>query len=235
MKSVVVHRIALIMSVVLLLAGVVAYQYLHHSHKTDDSFSSLYTLVPADAFAVVETDDVTTFVDNFGGSSIADVATLPVSELLNSLKGYVHAFLEKMPHGLSPQVSKMLLSYHQPDGSRSQVLYCRVNSDDVILLQQFLDDTILSPSPEPEMMEYKGERIAVYQLTDGHSLAAYVADGFMALSFSMELLQKVIEAQQEKETLSEDSVFMDLQSSKPSFGGTSVFLQKNDRWEQVYL
>jgi len=57
----------------------------------------------------------------------------------------------------------------------------------------------------------------------------------MALSFSMELLQKVIEAQQEKETLSEDSVFMDLQSSKPSFGGTSVFLQKNDRWEQVYL
>ena len=74
MKSVVIHRIAVAMSLLLLVAGVVAYQYLRHSRISQPLTTSLYSLVPADAVAVVETDDVVSFVDEVTDGSLADAS-----------------------------------------------------------------------------------------------------------------------------------------------------------------
>ena len=100
MKSVVIHRIAVAMSLLLLIAGVVAYLYLRHSQISQPLTTSLYSLVPADAVAVVETDDVVSFVGEVTDGSLAD-APLPMSDIVKCLKEYVDEFLESSPHGIT--------------------------------------------------------------------------------------------------------------------------------------
>lgn len=233
MKSVVIHRIALAMSLLLLTVGVVAYLYLRHSRISQTEITSLYSLVPADAIAVVETDDVVAFVDDVSEGSLI-IASLPTSDIVNYLRDYVHEFLEASPHGLSTQLSKVLLSYHQPENSVNQILYCSVEDDDAPLLQEFFTRYFMNPVSEPEMLSYKGEDIAVYQMADGHMLSAYLTDNLLALSFSNELLQQVIEAQQESGTLSSNAAFMNLQNNKSSFARTAVYQKIDNQWEMSY-
>lgn len=233
MKSVVIHRIAIGMSALLLLAGVVAYLYLRQTRSIQPVAVSLYALVPADAMAVVETDDVVEFVEDSSDGTLNETS-LPESDIVQCLRNYVQAFLEASPHGLSAQLSKVLLSYHQPEGSMNQVLYCNVEADDADLFKRFFMRNFLNPMAEPEVIRYQGEEIAVYQLTDGHSLAVYTTGGLMALSLSSELLQRVIDAQQQSGTLSGNAAFMDLQSSKSSFVRTAVYQQKDNHWQLIY-
>ena len=189
MKSVVIHRIAVAMSLLLLIAGVVAYLYLRHSQISQPLTASLYSLVPADAVA---------------------------------------------PHGLSVQLSRVLLSYHKPENSTSQILYCSAEADDAALLQEYFTRYFQNPASERKVISYKGEDIAVYPMADGHELSAYVSDNQLAISFSSELLQKVIEAQQQSGTLSSNAAFMDLQNTKSAFVRTAVFQQKDNHWEILY-
>ena len=233
MKSVLIHRMAIVMSAVLLLAGVVAYVYLYHFRNVPTpTVSSLYTLVPADAIAVVETNDVAALVQ------VLDQADenqpnyqLPVSEIFNCLRDYVQVYLRTAPHGLSAQLSKMLLSYHSPGDTLNQVLYCNIDSDDAELLRQFLDTYLKNPAIEPQVLRYQGEDIYIYQLNDGHILAAYTTDNYLAVSFRKELLEKVIEAQQQSKTLSEDPEFMDLQEGKSAFVSTAVYFRSEDNFQ----
>jgi len=232
-KPVVIHRIAVGMSLILLIAGIVAYQYLHHSRISQVATSNLYSLVPADAVTVVETDDIVAFVDDMSDGSLINVS-LPTSDMVNCLRNYVHEFLEASPHGLSMQLSKVLLSYHQPENPFNQILYCSVEVDDAALFQDFFTRYFQNPVGEPEVINFKGEDITIYQLADGHELSAYVTDDLLALSFSNELLQQVIEAQQQSGTLSSNAAFMDLQNAKSSFARTAIYQQINNRWEVVY-
>lgn len=233
MKSVVIHRIAVAMSLLLLIAGMVAYLYLRHSQISQPLTTSLYSLVPADAVAVVETDDVVSFVGEVTDGSLAD-APLPMSDIVKCLKEYVDEFLESSPHGLSVQLSRVLLSYHKPENSTSQILYCSAEADDAALLQEYFTRYFQNPASERKVISYKGEDIAVYPMADGHELSAYVSDNQLAISFSSELLQQVIEAQQQSGTLSSNAAFMDLQNTKSAFVRTAVFQQKDNHWEILY-
>ena len=40
------------------------------------------------------------------------------------------ALSEDTPHGLSRQMNQMLISFHEPDNERNQVLYCRLGNGD---------------------------------------------------------------------------------------------------------
>ena len=49
---------------------------------------------------------------------------LYVSELFVYLKKYFNTLVGDTPHGLSRQMNKMLISFHEPDTPLNQVLYC---------------------------------------------------------------------------------------------------------------
>jgi len=233
MKSFVIHRIAVVMSLLLLVAGIMAYLYLRNSRISQPITTNLYSLVPADAVAVVETNDVVSFLEEVQHGSLGD-AMLPVSDIVNCLTQYVNDFMEAAPHGLSAELSQVLLSYHQPESAVNQILYCSVEGDDVAMAREFFTRYFLNPVSEPSMVRFKGEDIAIYQLADGHTLSAYFTDNLLALSFNSELLQQVIEAQQQSGTLSSNAAFMDLQNAKSSFVHTAVYQQKDNHWELIY-
>ena len=76
----------------------------------------------------------------------------------------------------------MLISFHEPDNERNQVLYCRLGNGDKELVNRFVRKYISSLYP-PKTFVYKGEEIIIYPMADGDFLACYLTSDFMALSF----------------------------------------------------
>ena len=84
----------------------------------------LYTLVPQNAVAVFETDRILDFYDSVERMhSSRDGHYLSVSELFNRSNDFFDTLLVEVPHVLSKQMNKVLVSFHEPDISLNQVMY----------------------------------------------------------------------------------------------------------------
>ncbi|MCR4765955.1 MAG: hypothetical protein K5856_07270 [Bacteroidaceae bacterium] len=229
MKSVLIHRIAIVMSLLLLLAGIVAYMYMRNFRISSTDTSVLYELVPSNAVTVVETDDVLAFLGEVDNGMFP--VALPASDIVSFMSKSIQDFLQTLPHGLSVELSKVLLSYHQPENSKNQVLYCNMKAEDAALFYDYFASNYLNPVTEPSVMKFKGEEITTYQLADGHQLSVYLDGDLVALSFCNDLLQQVIEAQQESGTLSSNATFMDLKNTNATFAPIAVYQQINNHWK----
>lgn len=102
------------------------------SAAEDQKDFDLYTLVPSSVSAVFATEDVAEFVMEVDELTCSrDHQYLYVSKLFSYLKQYLYSLLEDAPHGLSRQMNQMLISFHEPDNDRNQVLYCRLGMETV--------------------------------------------------------------------------------------------------------
>lgn len=89
--------------------------------------------------AVFATEDVAEFVMEVDELTCSrDHQYLYVSKLFSYLKQYLYSLLEDAPHGLSRQMNQMLISFHEPDNDRNQVLYCRLGNGDRALIDRFV-------------------------------------------------------------------------------------------------
>ena len=120
----------MIVSIVLLCTGFGVYSFFRLNEVESQKDFNLYTLVPQSAIAVLETDRMAELVDDINQLSCSkDNHFLYASELFVYLKNYLHTLLEDTPHGLSKQMNKMLISFHEPDTPLNQVLFiCLDNS-----------------------------------------------------------------------------------------------------------
>ena len=101
---------------------------------------NLFTLVPQDATAILETDRMADLVEDINELNCSkDNHFLYVSELFVYLKKYLYTLVEDTPHGLSKQMNKMLISFHEPDTPMNQVLYCSLGSGDYELVESFVE------------------------------------------------------------------------------------------------
>ena len=124
MKLRVLIRIAVIVSIVLLCTGFGAYSFLRMNAVENQQDFNLFTLVPQDATAILETDRMADLMEDINGLYCSkDDHFLYVSDLFVYLKKYLNALVGDTPHGLSKQMNKMLISFHEPDTPLNQVLY----------------------------------------------------------------------------------------------------------------
>ena len=129
----------MIVSIVLLCTGFGVYSFFRLNEVESQKDFNLYTLVPQSAIAVLETDRMAELVDDINQLSCSkDNHFLYASELFVYLKNYLHTLLEDTPHGLSKQMNKMLISFHEPDTPLNQVLYCSLGSGDYELVESFI-------------------------------------------------------------------------------------------------
>ena len=173
MKLRTIVKIAITSSVVLLCSGFALYSFFRLSAAEDQKDFDLYTLVPSSVSAVFATEDVAEYV----------------SKLFSYLKQYLYSLLEDAPHGLSRQMNQMLISFHEPDNDRNQVLYCRLGNGDRALIDRFVQKYVSSGYP-PKTFDYKGEDIIIYPMADGDFLACYLTEDFLVLSWLPTLLLK---------------------------------------------
>ena len=125
MKLRTIVKIAITSSVVLLCSGFALYSFFRLSAAEGQKDFDLYELVPSTTSAVFVTDDVLEFVAEVDDLTCSkNQQYLYVSKLFSYLKQSLYALSEDTPHGLSRQMNQMLISFHEPDNERNQVLYC---------------------------------------------------------------------------------------------------------------
>lgn len=201
MKPRLLIRIAVIVSVILLCTGFGVYSFFRLNAVENKKDFNLYNLVPQDAIAVLETDRMAELVEDINLLNCSkDNHFLYVSELFVYLKKYLYTLMEDTPHGLSRQMNKMLMSFHEPDGPMNQVLYCTLGEADYELVESFIQKYCSSSFPS-KFFDYKGEEIRIYPMSDGRFLVAYFTPDFLAVSFQMNLIERVIDVRRNKESL----------------------------------
>ncbi len=148
MKLRLLIRIAVIVSIVLLCTGFGVYSFLRMNAVENRQDFNLFTLVPQDATAVLETDRMADLMEDIDGLHCSkDKHFLYVSELFVYLKKYFNTLVGDTPHGLSRQMNKMLISFHEPDTPLNQVLYCSLGSGDYELVESFVEKYCSSSFP----------------------------------------------------------------------------------------
>ena len=157
-------KIAITTSVALLCTGFVVFSFFKLSAAENKEDFELYALVPPTATVVFETDDMCALVQEINELNCSrDNNYLYISKIFSYLKLHLYTLLEDTPHGLSRQMSKMLLSFHEPDNDRNQVLYCALGSGDYELVEKFIKKYCSSTFPS-KLFDYKGEEIRIYPL-----------------------------------------------------------------------
>ena len=223
MKLRTIVKIAITSSVVLLCSGFALYSFFRLSAAEGQKDFDLYELVPSTTSAVFVTDDVLEFVAEVDDLTCSkNQQYLYVSKLFSYLKQSLYALSEDTPHGLSRQMNQMLISFHEPDNERNQVLYCRLGNGDKELVNRFVRKYISSLYP-PKTFVYKGEEIIIYPLADGDFLACYLTSDFMALSFQKKLIENVIDAYKSDKSLADDPTFTGVRAPKKSVAAATIY------------
>lgn len=225
MKFRLLIRVAVIVSVVLLCTGFGAYSFLRMNAVENQQDFNLYTLVPQDVTAVLETDRMADLMEDINELHCSkDGHFLYVSELFVYLKKHLYTLLGDTPHGLSKQMNKMLISFHEPDTPLNQVLYCSLGSGDYELVESFVRKYCSSTFPS-KFFDYKGEEIRIYPMSDGRFLAAYVTPDFLAVSFQKRLIEQVIDARRSKKSLMNIPSFREMHAGKNTDVAATVYVR----------
>lgn len=218
-------KISITTSVALLCTGIAVFSFFKLTAAEKKEDFELYSLVPPSATGVLETDNMAALIQDIDELNCSkDHHFLYVSKIFSNLKLHLHTLLEETPHGLSRQMSKMLLSFHEPGNDRNQVLYCALGADDYELVGKFIRKYCSSAFPS-KMFDYKGEEIRIYPLPDGDFLACYYTSRFLVVSYQKRLIEEVIDARLSKKSLLADTVFADMHALKKSNATATVYVR----------
>lgn len=216
-------KISITTSVALLCTAIAVFSFFKLSSAEKKEDFELYSLVPPSATSVLETNNMTAFMQDIDELSCSkDRHFLYVSKLFSHLKQHLYTLLEETPHGLSRQMSKVLLSFHEPDNDCNQVLYCALGAGDYELIGKFIKKYCSSAFPS-KIFDYKGEEIRIYPLSDGDFLACYYTSDFLVVSYQKKLIEEVIDARLSKKSLLADTVFADMHAMKKSNTAATIY------------
>jgi len=172
---------------------------------------NLYSLVPSDCSGVLESDNINAFLDNSQMQNYNhELKSFQFPGLFEFLLGELNEYSSENAHGLSSQMSRMVVSFHSP---MDQVVYFRMGTADEQLLADMLQEYAPGNFLTKEEV-YRGKSIYVYPLSNEEFLAAYTEKGVFVVSFQKRLIEKVIDARLDNTSLSNDEVFSKLIGKK---------------------
>lgn len=176
----------------------------------------LYSLVPSDCVGVLESDNISAFLNEIPSLNYGkELDGFQFPGLFEFLLHQLNEYAVQNAHGLSSQMNHLMVSFHAQGSVRDQVLYFRMGGSD----QQMLEDMLKEYAPSnflPKEEKYRGKTIWVYPLGQDEFLAAYSGAGFMALSYQKRLIEQVIDAKLDKNSLNVDPVFSQILAKKKS-------------------
>lgn len=177
---------------------------------------NLYSLVPSDCVGVLESDNISAFLNEIPSLNYGkELDGFQFPGLFEFLLHQLNEYAVQNAHGLSSQMNHLMVSFHASGSVRDQVLYFRMGGSD----QQMLEDMLKEYAPAnflPKEEKFRGKTIFVYPLGQDEFLAAYSGVGFLALSYQKRLIEQVIDAKLDKNSLNEDPVFSEILTKKKS-------------------
>ncbi len=227
-------------SVLLLILAMGYYAFIQMDMTEHNRHFDLFSIVPSNCEGVLESNDINAFLN--------DYPLLNYSNELDQfhLQGDFHYILSQLNeyttlngHGLSNDMSHVVMSFHQPSTSTDQVIYLRTGKNDEMMIK----DMLLEYAPTnflPKSTKYRGKEIEIFPLGE-EFLASYSVEGYLVMSHQIRLIEQVIDAQLDGSSLSGNDVFhkMTQKKKKKSFftlygrGASMPFLNLgNECWSE---
>ena len=212
-----VAKLSVIVSVLLFCIAVGFYAFTRLDMTERNREVNLYSLVPADCVGVLESDNISYFLNELPSINYGkELSYFQFPGLFEFLLHNLNEYAVQNAHGLSNQMSHLMVSFHKPGNMNDQVVYFRMGATD----QQLLEDMLSEYAPVnflPKEEKYRGKTIVVYPLGRDEFLASYSGDGFLALSYQKRLIEQVIDVKLDKTSLDEDEVFKQVLAKKKSY------------------
>ena len=175
---------------------------------------NLYSLVPSDCVGVLESDNINDFLDDSQMQNYNhELKGFQFPGLFEFLLGELNKYSAENAHGLSSQMSRLVVSFHHSSTPIDQVVYFRMSTADEQILADMLQEYVPG-NFLPKEEEYRGKSIRVYPLSNEEFLAAYTEKGVFVVSYQKRLIEKVIDARLDNTSLDDDEVFSKLRSKK---------------------
>lgn len=217
-----VVKLGTVVSVLLFALAVGYYAFMHLDMSGQRRDVNLFSLVPASCMAVLESDDINAFwkeYPNLNYSSELDELQFP--GLFQFLVSELNEYTDDT-HGLSSQMSRLLVSFHHPGSSMDQVVYFHIGMADEHLISDMLQEYV-SGNFLPKEETYRGETMQIYPLAEDEFLTTYTEEEFVVLSYQKRLVEEVIDARLDKKSLAEDDVFSNILQKKKSQGLLTLY------------
>ena len=201
-----ISRTALTVTILVFFIVIGFYFYYLLSQKEKEAEMNLFTLIPQTSIAIVETQNINYLFHNMDKLDYGQpYDSLNVSDLLDKLKNSFKVLSESKVHGLSSQMSRVFISFHQPNTVKDQILYCKLGLEDKAFIEEFIHQNTSKDFP-PKTFKYKGEKIHIYSIGNDFLACYYKAD-FLVISYQEKLIEEVIDTYQNNSSVLSDSVF----------------------------
>ena len=156
-----VAKLGVVLSVVLFCIAVGFYGFTRLSMTDRGREFNLFSLVPSTSIGVLESDNITYFLNDFPQLNYSnELGDFQFPGLFNFILGGLNEYTTQKAHGLSSQMSRLLVSFHAPGSPRDQVVYFRMGAGDEKLLANMLQER--APGDfQPKKEKYRGKAIYI--------------------------------------------------------------------------
>ena len=211
-----VIKLGVVLSVVLFCIGIAFYGFASLSMADKENRVDIFEFVPKDCAGILETDDIDNFMHVFSQAAYSSqLDTLHRAGLMNDILSDLSRYSSAAAHGLSYQMNHVVISFHRPHTAMDVVAYFRIGKEGK---HQLIEAVKGKHGADfiPKKETYRGKKIEIYPLSSTRYLSVYTTDGLVVVSYQKKLIEQVIDAVKDNNSLREDSVFTSIHHPQPA-------------------
>lgn len=211
-----VIKLGVVLSVVLFCIGIAFYGFARLSMADKENRVDIFEFVPKDCAGILETDNIDNFMHVFSQAAYSSqLDTLHRAGLMNDILSDLSRYSSAAAHGLSYQMNHVVISFHRPHTAMDVVAYFRIGKEGK---HQLIEAVKGKHGADfiPKKETYRGKKIEIYPLSSTRYLSVYTTDGLVVVSYQKKLIEQVIDAVKDNNSLREDSVFTSIHHPQPA-------------------
>lgn len=211
-----VIKLGVVLSVVLFCIGIAFYGFARLSMADKENRVDIFEFVPKDCAGILETDNIDNFMHVFSQAAYSSqLDTLHRAGLMNDILSDLSRYSSAAAHGLSYQMNHVVISFHRPHTAMDVVAYSRIGKEGK---HQLIEAVKGKHGADfvPKKETYRGKKIEIYPLSSTRYLSVYTTDGLVVVSYQKKLIEQVIDAVKDNNSLREDSVFTSIHHTQPA-------------------
>lgn len=211
-----VIKLGVVLSVVLFCIGIAFYGFARLSMADKENRVDIFEFVPKDCAGILETDNIDNFMHVFSQAAYSSqLDTLHRAGLMNDILSDMSRYSSAAAHGLSYQMNHVVISFHRPHTAMDVVAYFRIGKEGK---HQLIEAVKGKHGADfiPKKETYRGKKIEIYPLSSTKYLSVYTTDGLVVVSYQKKLIEQVIDAVKDNNSLREDSVFTSIHHTQPA-------------------
>ncbi|WP_304245864.1 hypothetical protein [Phocaeicola plebeius] len=211
-----VIKLGVVLSVVLFCIGIAFYGFARLSMADKENRVDIFEFVPKDCAGILETDNIDNFMHVFSQAAYSSqLDTLHRAGLMNDILSDLSRYSSAAAHGLSYQMNHVVISFHRPHTAMDVVAYFRIGKEGK---HQLIEAVKGKHGADfiSKKETYRGKKIEIYPLSSTRYLSVYTTDGLVVVSYQKKLIEQVIDAVKDNNSLREDSVFTSIHHPQPA-------------------